>query len=185
MTRLGLRARVVAAAAVAIVAAVVLLALAVPALLSRQLGGSLDDALRTRAVDVARLAASSPELVTEPGALEGRLSGGSLLVEVLDRRGRIVARSSALGARVLPLDGPGRAALRDRSPTYGDARLGDEPVRIYAAPLGELGSSEAAGGAVLVAATETATEETVSETRRLCCSSRWPSRCWGPRWPPC
>ena len=87
MTRLGLRARVVAAAAVAIVAAVVLLALAVPALLARQLEDSLDGTLRARAVDVARLAASSPDLLTEPGALEGRLSGGSLLVQVLDRRG--------------------------------------------------------------------------------------------------
>ncbi len=167
MTRLGLRARVVAAAAVAIVAAVVVLALAVPALLSAQLEGSLDDALRTRAVDVARLAASSPDLLTEAGALEGRLSGGSLLVQVLDRRGRIVARSSALGARVLPLDGPGRTALDDREPSYGDAALGGDPVRVYAAPLGELGSSQAAGGAVLVAATQAEADETVSDTRRL------------------
>ena len=45
----GLRARVIAAAAVAIVAAVVLLALAVPSLLSRQLEDSLDTSLRARA----------------------------------------------------------------------------------------------------------------------------------------
>ena len=77
----GLRARVVLAAAVAIVAAVVLLALAVPALLSRQLERSLDTSLRARAADVARLAASSPDLVTERGALEG----GGLLVQVVDR----------------------------------------------------------------------------------------------------
>ncbi len=167
MKALGLRARVVAAAAVAIVAAVVLLALAVPSLLSNQLEGSLDDALRGRAVEVARLAASSPELLTEPGALEGRLSGGSLLAQVLDRRGRIVARSSAVGARVLPLDGPRRAALEDRRASYGDASLGTDPVRLYAAPLGELGASQAAGGAVLVAGTKAETEATISETRRL------------------
>ena len=88
-------------------------------------------------------------------------------MQVLDRRGRIVARSSALGARVLPLAGPGRSALRDREPSYGDGRLGEDPVRVYAAPLGELGSSPAAGGAVLVAGTKTETEQTLSETRRL------------------
>ena len=109
----GLRARVILAAAIAIVAAVVLLALAVPALLSRQLEGSLDESLRARAADVARLAASSPDLVTERGALEG----GGLLVQVVDRRGRIVARSGTLGIRVLPLDGPGRATLKQGKKT--------------------------------------------------------------------
>jgi len=159
----GLRARVILAAAIAIVAAVVLLALAVPALLSRQLEGSLDESLRARAADVARLAASSPDLVTERGALEG----GGLLVQVVDRRGRIVARSGTLGIRVLPLDGPGRAALEDRRAGTGDRTLGTEPVRIYAAPLGELGASEAAGGAVLVAGSTAETEDTLADTRRL------------------
>jgi len=167
VTRLGLRARVVAAAAVAIVAAVVLLALAVPALLARQLEDSLDGTLRARAVDVARLAASSPDLLTEPGALEGRLSGGSLLVQVLDRRGRIVARSSALGIRVLPQEGAARSALADRRPAYADASLGGEAIRLYAAPLGELGASQAAGGAVLVAGTTAETRDTLASTRRL------------------
>ena len=167
MKPLGLRSRVVAAAAVAIVAAVALLGLAVPALLARQLEGSLDRTLRARAVDVARLAASSPRLLTEPGSLEGRLSGGSLLVQVVDRRGRIVARSSALGVRVLPLDGPGRTALGQRRAAYGDATVGADELRVYAAPLGELGSGQAAGGAVLVAGTTSETGETLSETRRL------------------
>ncbi len=159
----GLRARVILAAAVAIVAAVVLLALAVPALLSRQLEGSLDDSLRARAADVARLAASSPDLVTERGALEG----GGLLVQVVDRRGRLVARSGTLGIRVLPLDGPGRAALERRRASTGDLALGTEPIRVYAAPLGELGASDAAGGAVLVAGSTAETEATLSDTRRL------------------
>ena len=167
MTRLGLRSRVVAAAAVAIVAAVVLLALAVPALLARQLEGSLDRTLRARAVDVARIAASSPGLLTEPGSLEGRLSGGSLLVQVLDRRGRIVARSGALGIRVLPQEGPARTALADRRPAYADASLGGDAIRLYAAPLGELGASQAAGGAVLVAGTTAETRDTLASTRRL------------------
>ena len=167
MRTLGLRARLVAAAAIAIVAAVVLLALAVPALLSRQLQGALDDTLRARATDVARLAASSPGLLTEPGALEGRLSGGALLVQVLDRRGRIVARSGALGVRVLPLMGPGDTALRGRRASFADGRLGTDPIRLYAAPLGTLGNSQAAGGAVLVAGTTADTEHTLSDTRRL------------------
>jgi signal transduction histidine kinase len=163
----GLRARVVAAAAVAIVAAVVSLALAVPALLADQLQDSLDRTLRARAVDVARIAASSPRLLTEPGALEGRLSGGALLVQIVDRRGRIVARSGQLGVRVLPQDGVARTALVRRRPGYANASLGPEAIRLYAAPLGELGAGEAAGGAVLVAGTTAETEETLAETRRL------------------
>jgi signal transduction histidine kinase len=159
----SLRARLVAAAAIAIVAVVALLAVAVPALLSRQLEGSLDDSLRARAVDVARLAASSPDLLTEPGSLEG----GGLLVQVVDRRGRIVARSGTLGVRVVPLSGPGRGALAARRAGFGDAKLGTEPIRLYAAPLGELGSSQAAGGAVLVGDTTTAIEDTLADTRRL------------------
>jgi two-component system, OmpR family, sensor kinase len=159
----SLRARLIAAAAAAIVAAVVLLALAVPALLSRQLEGSLDDSLRARAVDVARLAAASPGLLTEPGSLEG----GGLLVQVVDRRGRIVARSGALGVRVLPLKGPGRTALEARRAGYGDGRLGTEPIRVYGAPLGELGAGQAAGGAALVADSTAPIHDTLADTRRL------------------
>ena len=99
---MSLRARVAAAAAVAIVVAVALLGVAVSTLLGSQLTGALDDALRSRAVEVARLAASTPQLLTEPGALEGRITGGTLFVQVVDRRGRIVARSGGLGGRVLP-----------------------------------------------------------------------------------
>ncbi|MEA2185721.1 MAG: hypothetical protein QOK16_732, partial [Solirubrobacteraceae bacterium] len=58
-----LRARVAAAAAVAILVAVVLLAVAVPALLQRQLTSELDDSLRGRAVEVARLASATPALL--------------------------------------------------------------------------------------------------------------------------
>ncbi len=167
MKPLGLRWRVVAAAAVAIVAAVALLALAVPALLARQLEASLDETLRARAVDVARIAASSPDLLTAPGSLEGRLSGGSLLVQVVDARGRIIARSTALGVRVIPLQGEGETALRRRRASYGEATLGTDRVRVYAAPLGELGASQAAGGAVLVAGTTAETRDTLAATRRL------------------
>jgi signal transduction histidine kinase len=159
---------VAAAAAVAIVIAVGLLAVAVPALLQRQLTDELDTSLRGRAAEVARLASSTPALLIEPGALEGRLTGGALFVQVVDRSGRIVARSGGLGGRLLP-EGPAlRAALgARRAATYGDDKLGPDPIRVYAAPLGELGGGAAAGGAVVVAGTTSDIQETLDRTRRL------------------
>ncbi|HVF76724.1 MAG TPA: HAMP domain-containing sensor histidine kinase [Solirubrobacteraceae bacterium] len=168
MSVLSLRARVAAAAAVAIVIAVGLLAVAVPALLERQLTGELDTSLRGRAAEVARLASSTPALLTEPGALEGRLTGGALFVQVVDRRARIVARSGALGGRLLPGGAVLRRALGEpRQAGYEDAVLGADPIRLYAAPLGELGGGSARGGAVLVAATTSGSDETLAHARRL------------------
>ncbi len=60
-----------------------------------------------------------------------------------------------------------RAALEDRRAGYGDALLGSDPLRLYAAPLGELGRGPAAGGAVIVAGTTTEIEETLDSTRRF------------------
>src|SRR3954468_8014055 len=167
MAPAGLRARVAAASAVAIAVAVALLGIAILAVLGRELHGSLDRALRSRAVDVARLAASTPDLLVAPGALEGRLGGSALLVQVIDRRGRIVARSGGLGGRVLPDDAATRSALRGRRPAYADDVLGAEPVRIYAAPLGELGQGPAAGGAVILAGTTADIDDTLDTTRTL------------------
>jgi signal transduction histidine kinase len=164
---IGLRARVAVAAAAAIVAAVVLLGIAVLARLDDQLNGATDRTLRARAVDVAQLAASAPGVLDDPGALDGRLGGGSLLVQVIDRRARLYVRSGSLGARVLPEVPAVRAALRGRRPAYADAMLGTDPIRLYAAPLGELGSSQAAGGAVIVAATTAETRATLEATRRF------------------
>jgi signal transduction histidine kinase len=165
--RAGLTLRVAVAAAAAIVIAVVVLGLAISTRLSDQLQGSLDESLRDRAVEVARLAASTPGLLTEPGTLEGRLGGSELLVQVVDSRGRIVARSSGLGSRVLPETGTVRAALVDRRAGFGDGDLGTEPIRIYSAPLGELGRGSAAGGAVIVAGTTADTRDTLDTTRRF------------------
>jgi signal transduction histidine kinase len=165
--RAGLTLRVALAAAAAIVVAVVVLGVAVLTQLGDQLEGSLDTSLRERAVDVARLAASTPDLLTEPGTLEGRLGGSELLVQVVDRRGRIVARSSGLGSRVLPQTPEVTAALRDRRAGYGDASLGTDPIRLYTAPLGELGRGSAAGGAVIVAGTTTGMDDTLATTRRF------------------
>jgi two-component system OmpR family sensor kinase len=167
MAPAGLRARVAAASAVAIAVAVALLGVAIVTVLGRELHGSLDRALRSRAVDVARLSASTPDLLVQPGALEGRLGGSALLVQVIDRRGRIVARSGGLGGRVLPTDAATRSALRDRAPAYADDRLGTDPIRVYAAPLGELGRGPAAGGAVILAGTTADIDRTLDTTRTL------------------
>jgi HAMP domain-containing protein len=165
--RAALTQRVAAAAVAAIVVAVVVLGGAVLARLDQQLGRSLDRSLRDRAVEVARLAASTPGLLTAPGTLEGRLGGSELLVQVVDREGRIVARSSGLGSRVLPETGQVRAALRVRRAGYGDAELGTDPIRLYTAPLGELGRGSAAGGAVIVAGTTADIRDTLATTRRF------------------
>jgi signal transduction histidine kinase len=167
LSRVSLRWRVALASAVAILLAVVLLGVATLTLLDNQLHDSLDRSLRARAVEVARVAAATPRLLTVPGTLEGRVGSGPALVEVVDRRGRIVARSGALGGRVLPSGLPLSTALRGRRAGYGDERLGNEPVRVYAAPLGELGGGPAAGGAVAVAGGTGDIEDTLRTTRGL------------------
>ncbi len=164
---MSLRTRVAAAAAAAIALALILLVIAVPKLFARELRSSLDDTLRARAADVARLNASAPAELTQPGALEGRLTGGALYVQVLDRDGRLVVRSSALGGRVLPEGDAVRGALREREPGFADASLGAEPVRLYAAPLGSLSGGPASGGAVIVAGSTADVNHTVDRARTL------------------
>jgi signal transduction histidine kinase len=62
---------------------------------------------------------------------------------------------------------PLNRALRGREPAFGAGALGSDRLRVYAAPLGELGRGEAAGGAVLVAGSLTEIERTLDHTRRL------------------
>ena len=147
----SLQARAIAAAALAILIALVIVGVGVDLLVSRQLHRSLDRTLRQRAVEVSQLSASAPALLTTPGALDSPIGGTQLIVEVVDRRGRIVARSLSLGGRVLPTAPLVRSAI-DRSRTgYADTRLGDERLRVYTAPLADFGGP-AAGGAVVVGA---------------------------------
>jgi len=153
MSRLTLRVRVALAAALAIAIAVALLGAATLTLVDRQLHRSLDDGLRDRAVEVARLAATTPRLLTAAGVLEGRVGTSAAYVQVVDDQGRIVARSGALGGRVLPDGRALRGALHERRSGYGDVRLGDESLRLYAAPIATVGGGPAAGGAVAVAGT--------------------------------
>ena len=153
---LSSRLTIVSIAAVAL--AVVLFGIAARVVVGERMASSLDDSLRQRATDVARLAVSAPALLRSPGGLESPVSGRQLDVEVLDRDGAIVARSLSLGARLLPRSGAVRSAERGAT-AFEDARLGDEPIRLFAAPIAEVGGP-AAGGVVLVASSTTDIEET-------------------------
>ncbi len=161
MSGRSLQLRSVGAAALGILIALVVVGAAISVLVSRHLHHSLDHTLRQRAVEIAQLNASAPALLTAPGALDSPLGGTQLIVEVVDARGRIVARSLSLGGRVLPTDATARSAIGTGRSGYSDARLGNERVRVYAAPLAELGGP-AAGGAVVVAASTHDLEETLS-----------------------
>jgi two-component system OmpR family sensor kinase len=161
----SIRVRVGLAAALSILVALAVLGSTLIVLLGRQLHDELDRALRTRATNVAQLVATTPALVTEPGSLEAPLGGQQLFVEVLDRQGRIVARSSALGAKVLRVPAAERRALAGHS-ARATVTLGDEPLRVLAEPL-PVGSGAAAGGVVLVAASTGSIDDTIGEARRL------------------
>ena len=158
----SLSTRLTVAAVAAVVIAVVVLGVAARFIVDHELRSSLDSSLRGRATDVARLAVSAPAVLDSPGALEGPSSGRQLNVEVLDRHGLIVARSLALGAKLLPNGALAADALRGRS-RFGDFSLDGEPSRIFAAPIAEAGGP-AAGGAVLVAAS---TSDIASTVHRL------------------
>jgi len=140
---MSLRLRSVLAAAGATMLAVAVLGAGLDILVARHLRRDLDHTLRTRAVEVAQLAASAPALVTTPGALD---APAGAMVEVVDNHDRIVARSLSLGGRVLPRTLAERAIATGR-PRYATVELGDLKVRVYAAPVAEVGG----GGAVLVA----------------------------------
>ncbi|HWF26377.1 MAG TPA: HAMP domain-containing sensor histidine kinase [Solirubrobacteraceae bacterium] len=146
----SLRARVIGAATGAIVIAVALFGTAAVVFVNRQLHSSLDAALRERAQEVALLSVSAPALLTAPGALESAVSGRQIVVEVLDAHGRILARSEALGARLLPNGRLARDAIQDGRTGFADVNLDGRSVRLYAAPVADAGGP-AAGGAVLVA----------------------------------
>jgi two-component system OmpR family sensor kinase len=153
----GLRLRVALAAGAAIALATVLLGVAVIALTERQDARSRDAALRDGARQVAQLSASAPALLTAPGALEGRVGSRRLLIQVVDRRGRIVARSGSLGGEVLASPAEVADVIATGRAHFADLTHAGEPLRVYQAPLADVGSGPAAGGAVVVA-TSTATD---------------------------
>ncbi|MBA3867355.1 MAG: sensor histidine kinase N-terminal domain-containing protein, partial [Solirubrobacterales bacterium] len=153
--------RLTAAAIAAVLIAVLVLGIGARVVVSSRLHASLDKSLRRRGAEVARLSVSAPAVLTEPGALESPISGRQLSVEVLDRHEAIIARSLALGAKLLPRGPELAAALAGRA-SFTDAELDGEPLRVFAAPIAEAGGP-AAGGAVLVAASTADIEDTLHE----------------------
>jgi two-component system, OmpR family, sensor kinase len=153
--------RSIAAASIAILLALVVVGAGVDVLVGRNLHRTLDRSLRQRAVEVAQLSASAPALLTSPGSLDASLGGQQISVEVVDRRGRIVARSLALGGRVLPVDQVLRRAVVQGRGGYASATLGSDRLRVYVAPLADVGGP-AAGGAVAVAASTHELEATLA-----------------------
>jgi two-component system, OmpR family, sensor kinase len=144
----------VLAAAGAILVALALFGVATVVVVRHELRGSLDSALRQRAEQVAQLAVSAPAVLTTPGALESPVSGRQIVVEVIDARGRIVARSLTLGARLLPSqDRLARAARVSGATGFENADLDGRLFRMFAAPIPL--SGPAGGGAVLVASDTT------------------------------
>jgi signal transduction histidine kinase len=163
---MSLRLRIALASAAGVLLAVAALGFAAQFLVGHELRASQDRGLRARAGDVARLSASAPALLSTAGALDSPSGGQALLVEVLDRRARIVARSAALGGRLLPTGGLVRSAIRSGRIAYTHGRLSGDPLRVFVAPLPDAGGP-AAGGAVIVAASEGEIERTADHVRTL------------------
>jgi two-component system sensor histidine kinase MprB len=159
-SRRSLRARLVLAAGGSILAAVVLFGGAAVWIVRHDLLSSLDSALRMRAFQVSELAVSAPAVLTAPGALESPVSGRQIVVEVVDSSGRIVARSLALGANLLPEDRLARAAILRGASGFEDIQIYGTSYRLYAAPIAQ-GSGTASGGAVLVASDTRDIEHTI------------------------
>jgi two-component system, OmpR family, sensor kinase len=156
----SLLGRSVLAAVGGIVLAIVVVGAGVDLLASRDLHRALDHSLRQRAVEISQLSASAPALLTRVGALDTTLGGTQLRVEVLDRRNRLVARSLALGGRVLPARLLAAQVIASGRGAYATTSAGGERLRLYAAPLADFGGP-AAGGAVVVAASERDMNRTV------------------------
>jgi signal transduction histidine kinase len=156
---MSVRTRSILAAALATMIAVVVLGAVVDLVVARHLSSSLDRTLRLRAVSVAQLSASAPALLTTPGLLDSPVGATQAMVEVVDRRGRIVARSLSLGGRVLP-SSLARQTIAGESGGYRTISFGGDELRVYAAPLADV-AGPAAGGAALVAASTAENRETV------------------------
>jgi two-component system sensor histidine kinase MprB len=144
-----LRGKLVVAAAMILVVTIGAFAVVTIELVLHRLHDALDGALRVRAQEVAQLAVSAPAVLDQPGALEAPVAGRQVSVEVIDSRRRILARSLALGALLLPEDALLAQALAG-DPGYEDIDLGGRRLRLYAAPIADAGGP-AAGGVVLVA----------------------------------
>jgi two-component system, OmpR family, sensor kinase len=162
---MSLRLRSIFAAALATMITVAVLGSAIDVLVARHLRGELDRTLRTRAVEVAQLAASAPSLLTTPGALDSPVGATQAMVEVVDARGRIVARSLSLGGRVLP-QAVAREPIRGGRARFTSVDFGDQKLRVYAAPLATV-SGPASGGGVIVGASTSGLMDTIRALHAL------------------
>jgi two-component system OmpR family sensor kinase len=157
----SLLARSIVAALLAVLVALAVVGAGVDVLVSQHLHRSLDRSLRQRAVEVGQLSATAPALLVSPGSLDAPLGGGQTMTQIVDRRGRIVARSLALGGRVLPVETVARQVIASGRARYVGARLASDHLRVYVAPLADYGG-RAAGGAVAVAASTHDLQETLA-----------------------
>lgn len=162
----SLRVRLAAFSALAVLVSLVALGVVATLVVERQLRRNVDDELRRRAVAVAQLAATTPQLLLSPGTLDLGAGGRQVWVEVRDRRGRLVARSASLSGRVLPGGAIVARAERDGDAGYASGSLGGEPLRLYAGPLARTGRL-ASGGTVLAASSVSDIESTFSRLREL------------------
>ena len=162
---MSLRVRSALAAALATLIAVAALGLAIDVLVARHLHQSQDSTLHARAVEVAQLAASAPALLATPGSLDSPVGAEQAFVEVVDRRSRIVARSLSLRGRVLPTSLAADAISRGTG-GYRTMEIADDTLRIYTAPLANVGGP-AAGGAVIVGASRADVDQTIAYVRAL------------------
>ncbi len=166
MSRLGLRTRLVLVSGLAVAAAVAATGIAFSLITAHELRSSLDAALRDRAAEIARLGASAPAVLAQPGALDEPFGGRQLSVQVIDSRGRILARSASLGGKLLPGGALEAQALRQGRSGYTQARLEGDAIRLFVAPLARTGGA-ASGGAVLVASTTGEIDRTLGRLRAL------------------
>jgi two-component system, OmpR family, sensor kinase len=162
---MSLRLRSIFAAAAATMIAVAVLGSAVDVLVARHLHRELDHTLRARAIEVAQLAASAPALLTTPGSLDSPVGATQAMVQIVDRRERIVARSLSLGGRVLPAALAVGAVDRDAA-GYRSLEFDGRMLRIYVAPLAAV-AGPAGGGAVLVAASTSDVDSTIRTLHAL------------------
>jgi signal transduction histidine kinase len=162
----SLRTRVALASVAAILVAVASFGIAANALVGHELRSSLDKALRRGAVDVVRLSVSAPDVLKSPGALDAPAPGRRLLVEVLDRRGRILARSLSLGARLLPAGPVVAGVQRSGRARFDYVTLSGQRLRRYTAPVAEVGGS-ASGGVVMAAADASDIDTTTARLRHV------------------
>ena len=155
---MSLRLRSILAAAVATLLAVAVLGSAVDVLVARHLHHGLDQTLRTRAVEVAQLAASAPALVTHrarstrPVGADAGDGRGRRPPRPHRARGR--SRSAAACCRARSR----RAAIASGRGRYRTIGSADE-LRVYAAPLADVPAR--GGGAVLVAASTADVADTI------------------------